>query len=89
MTFFNCVGLSRSHIYFKMLRKFLRKFPVLKILTLTPSYFKSNLFQRQTYLVRKKNVSSIIYYNFYPCLDNFVYSGEFYPWKTLFMENFI
>ena len=41
--FFNCVGLSRSNIYFKVrLQKFLCKFSVLKNSTLTPSYFKSN-----------------------------------------------
>ena len=41
---FNCVGLSRSNIYFKMrLFKFLCKFPVLKNSTLTSSYFKSNM----------------------------------------------
>ena len=44
--FFDCVGLIRSNIYFKMqLFKFLNKFPVLKNSTLTPSYFKSNLKQ--------------------------------------------
>ena len=44
--FFDCVGLSRSNIYFKMqLFKFLNKFPGLKNSTLTPSYFKSNLKQ--------------------------------------------
>ena len=44
--FFDCVGLSRSNIYFKMrLFKFLCKFPVLKYSTLTPSYFKNNLKQ--------------------------------------------
>ena len=60
--FFNCVGLSRSNIYFQIrLYKFLCKFPVLKNSTLTPSYFKSNLSwlkkyvsQMQTYLVKKK-----------------------------------
>ena len=42
--FFDCVGLSRSNIYFKMQSfKFLYKFPVLKNSTLTPSYFNSNL----------------------------------------------
>ena len=41
--FFDCVGLSRSNIYFKIrLHKLLRKFPVLKNSTLTPSYFKKN-----------------------------------------------
>ena len=41
--FFNCVGLSRFNIYFKVrLQKFLCKFSVLKNSTLTPSYFKSN-----------------------------------------------
>ena len=44
--FFDCVGLSRSNICFKIrLFKFLCKFPVLKNSTLTPSYFKSNLKQ--------------------------------------------
>ena len=44
--FFDCVGLSRSNIYFKMRSfKFLCKFPVLKNSTLTRSYFKSNLKQ--------------------------------------------
>ena len=44
--FFDCVGLSRSKIYFKIrLFKFLRKFLLLKNSTLTPSYFKSNLKQ--------------------------------------------
>ena len=44
--FFDCGGLSRSNIYFKMrLFKFFCKFPVLKNSTLTPSYFKSNLKQ--------------------------------------------
>ena len=42
--FFNCVGLSRSNIYFKMrLFNFLWKFPVLKNSTVTPSYFKGNM----------------------------------------------
>ena len=42
--FFDSVGLSKSNKYFKMrLFKFLCNFPVLKISTLTPSYFKSNL----------------------------------------------
>ena len=41
--FSNCLGLSRSNIYFKIsLYKLLFKFPVLKNSTLTPSYFKSN-----------------------------------------------
>ena len=40
---FDCVGLRRSDIYFKIrLYKFLCKFPVLKTLTLTSSCFKSN-----------------------------------------------
>ena len=40
---FSRVGLSRSSIYFKIrLHKFLCKFPVLKQLTLTSSYCKSN-----------------------------------------------
>ena len=44
--FFDCVGLSRSNICFKIrLFKFLCKFPVLKNSTLAPSYFKSNLKQ--------------------------------------------
>ena len=59
--FFDCIGLSRSNIYFKMrLFKFLCRFSVLKNSTLTPSYFKSNLKQikkcakqTQTYLVNK------------------------------------
>ena len=43
---FDCVGLSRSNIYFKMpLFKFLWKFPLLKNSTLTSNYFKSNLKQ--------------------------------------------
>ena len=88
MTLFNCVGLSRSHIYFKMLRKFLCKFPVLKILTLTPSYFKSNLFQRQTYLVRKKMfpplfiIFFILAWIILSSLERFIH-GKFYSWKTL------
>ena len=42
--FFDCVGLSRSNMYFKMRSfKFLCKFPVLKNSTLTPSYFKGDL----------------------------------------------
>ena len=41
--FFDSVGLSQSNIYFKVrLYKFLCKFSVLKNLTLTSSYFKSN-----------------------------------------------
>ena len=41
--FFGRVGLSRSNIFFKIgLYEFLCKFPVLKNLTLTSSYFKSN-----------------------------------------------
>ena len=41
--FFDCVGLSRSNIYFKIsLYKFLRKFPVLINSTHTSSYFKNN-----------------------------------------------
>ena len=53
--FFDCVGLSKSNIYFKMrLFKFLCIFPVLKNSTLTPSYFKSNL--KQTKKVCKANV---------------------------------
>ena len=41
--FFDSVGLSQSNIYFKVrLYKFLCKFSVLKNLTLTCSYFKSN-----------------------------------------------
>ena len=41
--FFDCVGLSRSNIYFKIrLYKFLCKLPVLKNSTLTSSYFQSN-----------------------------------------------
>ena len=41
--FVDCVVLSRSNIYFKIrLHSFSRKFPVLKNLTLTSSYFKSN-----------------------------------------------
>ena len=41
--FFDCAGLSQSNIYFKIrLHKLLRKFPVLKNSTLTPSYFKKN-----------------------------------------------
>ena len=41
--FFNCVGLSRFIIYFKIrLHKFLWKFPVLRMSTLVPSYCKSN-----------------------------------------------
>ena len=43
--FFDCVGLSRSNIYFKIrLYKFLCKFPVLKTSTLTSSCFKSKFF---------------------------------------------
>ena len=42
--FFNSIELSKSNIYIRMwLFKFLCKFPVLKNLTLTPSYFKSNM----------------------------------------------
>ena len=53
--FFDCVGLSKSNIYFKMqLLKFLCKFPVLRNSTLTPSYFKSNL--KQIKEVCKANV---------------------------------
>ena len=52
--FFDCVGLSRSNIYFKIrLFKFLCEFPVLKNSTLTPSYFKSNL--KQIKKVSKSN----------------------------------
>ena len=41
--FFDCVGLSRSNIYFKIrLYKFLCKLPGLKNSTLTSSYFQSN-----------------------------------------------
>ena len=40
--FFDGVGLSQSNIYFKVRYKFLCKFSVLKKLTLTSSYFKSN-----------------------------------------------
>ena len=41
--FFDCVGLNRSNIYFKIsLYNFLFKFPVLKYSTVTSSYFKSN-----------------------------------------------
>ena len=53
--FFDCVGLSRSNICFKIrLFKFLCKFPVLKNSTLAPSYFKSNL--KQIKKVCKANV---------------------------------
>ena len=41
--FFDRVGLSRSNIYFKIrLYKFLCKFPALRNLTLTSSYFENN-----------------------------------------------
>ena len=41
--FFDCVGLSRSNIYFEIrLYNFLCKLPVLKNSTLTSSYFQSN-----------------------------------------------
>ena len=41
--FFDCIGLSRSNIYFKIsLYKMLPKFPLLKNSILTSSYFKSN-----------------------------------------------
>ena len=83
-------------IYFKIcLYKFLCKFPTVKKSILTSSDFKSNfklikkcLRQMYTYLVGKsKNICFMI---FHPCLDNFVYSGEFYPWRVLSsLEKFI
>ena len=93
--FFSCVQFSQSNIYFKIcLYKFLCKFSRLKKSTLTLSYFKSNfqlikkgkcVRQMQTYLVR--NICFIIFGH---CLDNFVQSGEFYPWIILSsLDNFI
>ena len=79
--FFDSAGLSLFNIYFKIdLHKILCNYPKLKSLTLTASYLRVILnglkkFVRQmnTYLVRKsKNISSFIFYIFYPCLANFV-----------------
>ena len=53
--FFNCVGLIRPIIYFKIcLHKCLCKFPTLKKSTPTSSYFKSNFTLTKT--VCKTNV---------------------------------
>ena len=44
----------------------------------------------QIYLARKsKKYLFHYFYIFYPCSDNFVQSGEFYPWKILFTKDFI
>ena len=44
----------------------------------------------QTYLARKSKKYLLHYfYIFYPCLDNFVQSGELHLWKILFTKNVI
>ena len=76
--FFDCVGLARSNIYFKIsLYKFLRKFSLLKNSTLTSSYFKSNFeviknvckANVNIFGEESKNTCFTNFYIFYPCLD--------------------
>ena len=95
--FFGHVGLSGSNIYFNIgLHKFLCKIPILKKSALMSNYFKSNLkLITKVYMANvddlvgksKKVVKSICFIIFHPCLDNFVWSGEFYSVQRL--ETFI
>ena len=99
---FDCVGLSRSNIYFKIsLYKFLCKFPVFKNSTLTSSFFKSSFklikrgkfkhiwWEKVKIFVPLFFIFFILVWIILSSLESFICT-EFYLWKILSsLDNFI